>query len=741
MELSISKTCNHKQNQQKPRTSLNHLFAGFVVFVVFIFIISTGFCLEKTSTNSLPAVLKADKVNTNQETNVIDAAGNVELTKNNNHLSSDYLSYDKNSQNINASGNIKIKNYDIGNLIAKEANLKSDFNSGDFFDATIIFNDGSYIKSPQINRISQQETVLISPNFSICPSEEVSENNALVGKQTDIISIKTKETTINKPENSIKNKGVIFRLYDVPILYTPYLKMPIPGSERKSGFLHPSYARSSRLGTGVKIPYYFNIAPDKDLTTTLGAYVIGGNLILNNKYRQLLEQGLYNVELEIANNKPQTNNLIEQQEIKKTIRWKLLSKGNLLLNKDVGLDFDINYLGDKNYLRDYSSQFTGYTTSEVDLNYIKDKDYGSFKTLKIQELEVDRDKRTEPTALPIFNYYTETKPKNSWFGQTYSLLTNSTIITRKIGTQYRRLSLKPEVKIPYNIDGNLFEFASSVQGDLYNINDNKNNAQTNQQGSHTNYRPEASLKWSLPLVTKNNNNTIILEPLATFAVSSYKNGSNKIANEDSNDGELGQSNLFLGDRINGFDRSEKGKRVSYGFRSSLLNDNLGRFHLGLGQSWQGNNQEQDITIKGFNNSNKSNIIGSIGYNAVKIFDINYNFQLNESSYQNDFNEITTNFNFDLIKISTNYILIKESATNKERKEQFNYGFIAFITRKLNFEASATNDLTTKRRIFSRYGINYNNCCLTYGFFISENNPSILSKVERSYNISFTIKNL
>jgi LPS-assembly protein len=51
----------------------------------------------------------------------------------------------------------------------------------------------------------------------------------------------------------------------VPILYLPWVTFPL-GNERKSGFLFPSIGNSSRGGVQVEIPYYFNIAPNADLT-------------------------------------------------------------------------------------------------------------------------------------------------------------------------------------------------------------------------------------------------------------------------------------------------------------------------------------------------------------------------------------------------------------------------------------------------------------------------------------------
>jgi LPS-assembly protein len=56
-------------------------------------------------------------------------------------------------------------------------------------------------------------------------------------------------------------------LMGVPILYTPVISFPV-GPARKSGFLFPSFGNSDKSGFELGVPYYFNLAPNYDLTLT-----------------------------------------------------------------------------------------------------------------------------------------------------------------------------------------------------------------------------------------------------------------------------------------------------------------------------------------------------------------------------------------------------------------------------------------------------------------------------------------
>jgi LPS-assembly protein len=60
-------------------------------------------------------------------------------------------------------------------------------------------------------------------------------------------------------------RGVKLKFKGVPILYAPYFTFPID-DQRKSGFLTPRIADRERTGLDISIPYYFNLAPNYDLT-------------------------------------------------------------------------------------------------------------------------------------------------------------------------------------------------------------------------------------------------------------------------------------------------------------------------------------------------------------------------------------------------------------------------------------------------------------------------------------------
>jgi LPS-assembly protein len=64
-----------------------------------------------------------------------------------------------------------------------------------------------------------------------------------------------------------RGRNVRVDLKGIPILYTPVISFPV-GPARKSGFLFPSFGNSDKSGFEIGVPYYFNLAPNYDLTLT-----------------------------------------------------------------------------------------------------------------------------------------------------------------------------------------------------------------------------------------------------------------------------------------------------------------------------------------------------------------------------------------------------------------------------------------------------------------------------------------
>jgi LPS-assembly protein len=697
--------------------------------------------IKKNKDNSTQAVLKADEIDGDQKTKTLTAIGNVEVTKGTSAIYADKVTYNKNGGMIRAFGHVKIKDLEVGNIRASNLEIKDDFSSGKFYDSKMIFTDGSYLESPEINRQTPFVTVLQNPIFSICPNPEIAADNELAGKERDFASIKSTITTIDRGQQVIKSKGGILRFYNVPVLYTPYLRVPLQSKKRESGFLSPSYAKSTNLGLGIRIPYYFNLAPNVDLTFTPLIGIGNNQVIINNDFRHYSTYGNYQGVFEIANNKITSNSdSTVVSRTSKKYRWNLVGNGTFDFTKDVGLDFIGNTVSDKDYLRDYHFNYMNYTLTKVNLDYIKGRDYHAIKTIRIQELDPNANSQAAPLILPQIDSHIETKP--FFFKEKFVLTSNMAVISRQDGLQYRRATITPEANLPFNIHGNLFAINARAQTDAYSL---ENNFQltlpANDYNSvQTNIKPELSISWRLPLIRKSETNTLMIEPIINLVTSTYTKNFSKIPNEDSNESELGVSNLFVTDRIAGFDRNESGKRINYGVKSSLFN-RLGEFGLTLGQGYKKAGNTQDVVIRGFTNNNKSNIVGQALYKAAKYFAITYSFQFGESDYTNQINQINTVLNLNRFTFSSDYLLIRKTSQNPNQKEQINLTASMQFTPIWKVTTTMSKDLQSSRTLSRGITLYRDGCCTIFGFSAIETNPSSLNKPQKTFNLSLSFKNI
>jgi LPS-assembly protein len=130
---------------------------------------------------------------------------------------------------------------------------------------------------------SQAKATLTATRYTTCN----------VGDDAWLLHART--LTLDSENNVGAATHVWVDFHGVPFLYLPYLNFPLYG--RKSGLLFPTFGRSSRLGTRVAVPFYWNIAPNADATLTLQNLTDRGQQWLGQfRYLQPTYGGEFNFE-------------------------------------------------------------------------------------------------------------------------------------------------------------------------------------------------------------------------------------------------------------------------------------------------------------------------------------------------------------------------------------------------------------------------------------------------------------
>ena len=140
----------------------------------------------------------------------------------------------------------------------------------------------------------------------------------------------------------VARNGVLY-FKGVPILASPYFTFPLR-KERKSGFLMPSYGGSSNSGFEFALPYYFNLAPNYDLTVT-PRYMSKRGLQWGAEYRYLGRN--YNGQF--------AGSYLPNDKLTDTKRWMYSWKHQHTFGSGFYAQADVNSVSDDNYFRDFST--------------------------------------------------------------------------------------------------------------------------------------------------------------------------------------------------------------------------------------------------------------------------------------------------------------------------------------------------------------------------------------------------
>jgi LPS-assembly protein len=206
----------------------------------------------------LPIFLRAARVSGSPDLETT-AQGNAEFRRGNTVIRADTLSYDQAQDLAVARGNVSIQR-DGSIYSGPELQLKVQRFEGYFLNPTYHFAaTGAGGSAERMNFLDEQRVVAIKATYTSCPADNPGGPAWLL--TTDRVSL-------DFGNNEGVAEGGVLRFLGVPILAAPSMSFPL-NDERKSGWLPPTIVPfDSTNGPTVAMPYYWNIAPNRDATFT-----------------------------------------------------------------------------------------------------------------------------------------------------------------------------------------------------------------------------------------------------------------------------------------------------------------------------------------------------------------------------------------------------------------------------------------------------------------------------------------
>jgi LPS-assembly protein len=259
----------------------------------------------------------------------------VDLVRGKTRLTADTACYRQVEDEVDASGNVRLWRYGdqyTGDLL----NLNLASGKGYILNPTYKMElNNAQGKAQRIDFLSQEEAVVTNGTYSTCE-----------GPDPDWY---VKSSTMNLDTGrdvGTSGKTVVY-FKDVPIIGTPLLSFSLSGA-RRSGWLPPTPGFTTNGGAELTVPYYFNIAPNRDLTLS-PKYIQRRGLQVGARGRYIGETdaGSYagETDLEFLLDDKQSN----------TSRYLVKSQHSQALAPGLSFGWNVRAASDDNYLSDFST--------------------------------------------------------------------------------------------------------------------------------------------------------------------------------------------------------------------------------------------------------------------------------------------------------------------------------------------------------------------------------------------------
>jgi len=368
--------------------------------------------------------------------------------------------------------------------------------------------------------------------------------------------------------------GVVMRFKNVPIFYTPYISFPL-GDERKSGFLFPNFGHSGTNGYQLDVPYYFNLAPNYDLTLTPG-YLSARGVQLGGEFRYLLDNSHGQVETNFLPNDVQEHGN----------RYYFHYTDITDLSRGLRVDTDLASVSDVSYFEDFGvgSEATSVTFLErrADVLYNDDVwrirgELQNFQTIDYTLPAIDRPysrvpRITADALWPIPDTHFE-----------LALQSEAVNFVRDVGPTGLRLDISPELLWSIRGAGYYFEPAVGYHFTQYDLND----AYAGEPTTPTRELPYGRIDTGLVFerdAGSQGQRTQTLEPRLVYSYVPYRN-QDDLPIFDSGLPDLNLTELFRTNRYVGDDRIGDANQLAVGVTTRLFDHDTGAQYLSatLGQ--------------------------------------------------------------------------------------------------------------------------------------------------------------
>jgi len=373
----------------------------------------------------------ADRVTYDSEADVIVAEGRVRMDTDGNYLAADRVTWTRKTGEVVAESNVVVVNPQGDKLVGDRVTLTDDLRDGTIDNLLIVLESGGRIAATRATRVGGQ-TILENAVYSPCPittAEGCPRNPSWKINAARVIQ---------DPESGrIRFQGGQLSLFGIAIPLLPIFSIGSGGGDGGiSGALVPNIAISNSNGLELALPYYFRLAPNRDLTVTPHVYSKTAPAI-EGKFRHLTTLGAYQIGGFLTYGQvddPDPNDPTPNE--RHDIRAYFEGNGKFQFDPYWSLTGSLRVASDKTVLRRYDLSRDDVLRNFLDLERIDTDSYISIAGWAFQGLRVDDVQRQIPIALPAID--ARFLLDDPWLGGRFEIQGNSLAIMRLDGQDTQR---------------------------------------------------------------------------------------------------------------------------------------------------------------------------------------------------------------------------------------------------------------------------------------------------------------
>jgi LPS-assembly protein len=704
--------------------------------LVFAFVALTGPAQAQAQEPSFknvdtPFLLTAETITYDEDLGIVTASGAVEIINEDRILLADKVSYNQKQGVVSASGNVSLMEPTGEVVFAEYIEIDEDLKEGVIKSLNILLADNSRFAAQGARRYSEDHTELAKAVYSPC---EICKEDP---SRPPLWQIKAKRIIHRRDQQVVQYRDAVLEVMGVPVAYTPYFEHADPSVKRKTGFLVPKFGSTSDLGATLQVPYYWAIAPDRDLTIE-PLFTTEEGVVMAGEYRQVTARGDYNAEASLTHS--QRRNELNQPIGDDKFRGHIDATGRQDIDDTWTWGFDLERTTDDTYLKRYRFGDADTLTSDLFIEGIDGRNYAAASMYAFQGLDAEDDRGTTPYVAPLLDYALMIDPTKR---STLELSANAVSLYRTEGLDTRRISLDSEWRLPFiSPMGDVYTVTAALGADGYWLNDYVNPGQVqygSRNESELRVSPLLAMDWRYPWVRHGETSDQVIEPVVQLIAAPYGGNPSDIPNEDSLALEFDDTSLFSLNRFPGYDRVESGPRANVGVRASAYGNDGGYATLVVGEVFRLRDDDTFPTDSGLDD-NRSDFVAAITLAPSPYFDLTHRIRVDHDGFRLRRNEVYVSMGPEYLRLVTNYVkldqdLSSDQLTNREELyNSLNWKFFEFWTAYVESRRDLTNN---GNQIRTAAGLQYLDEC--FGFRVDYERRFTRDRdIEPSQSINFRI---